>query len=544
MKSHRSLRILPVLFLAAGLMTLDQSAQADTVKLKDGKSIEGRITFEGTDFIKVEVPVSASIKETRTIVRSDIAEIIKQAPDDVALDALRKQLPAPSMMTADAYRAMIERGPKAFLTQFPSSRHKTEVEKILADLSGELDKVERGGVKLEGEWISAQERKQFAALTESRIRLVAMKFKIAQGDLLGALRDFEVLEEQYYGTPAFASAVAEAKALIPAFGQRLQRVLADVGYRNQKWEQDKAVLDEVARAQVEAARAQEMARFAKAIETEKAAGIKWQSINENSEESLTATITLARAELDRLNAMDLAALGKLADDLVAADKLIAEGKLDEAREAIKAATGTALPKSSGSTKKSGGSSSRSRSSKGGAQSKTSYPVALNEKIAEMERAKAEAAQQAENAAAGAKIASTIKGGEGGAPAPAAPDGEAPKADGASPAGEGEKGAAMEKGKGGDQASALTGLMAGGSSDAKKAEGGAAKAGGEPKKSSGKKPKVSAKNTGEDEPEGGASAEAADEGGGLSMQHYLFIGTGVLILVVVLLKVLGVGSKKE
>ena len=121
MKMFRIARSIALVFLA---LVSGGGLLADTVKLKDGKSFDGKITYEGTDFIKLEMAVSASIKETKTILRTDIAEIVKAAPDDVALDAIRKQLPAPSLLTADGYRALIEKGPKAFLAQFPGSRHK------------------------------------------------------------------------------------------------------------------------------------------------------------------------------------------------------------------------------------------------------------------------------------------------------------------------------------------------------------------------------------------------------------------------------------
>ena len=46
---------------------------ADEVKLKNGETVSGRITYEGSDILKVEVSVSSSIKETKIISRADIA---------------------------------------------------------------------------------------------------------------------------------------------------------------------------------------------------------------------------------------------------------------------------------------------------------------------------------------------------------------------------------------------------------------------------------------------------------------------------------------
>ncbi|MCB1085826.1 MAG: hypothetical protein KDM63_02175 [Verrucomicrobiae bacterium] len=526
MKSRLSARILAFYAVAAISGLSGGSLLADTVKTKDGKTLEGKITYEGTDFIKFEVAVSATIKDTKTIPRTEIVEIIKAAPDDVALDALRKQLPAPSLMSAEAYRTMIEKGPKAFLTQFPSSAHKPEVEKILADLTDELDKVERGSVKLEGEWISAQDRKQFEALTNSRIRLVVMRQNIAQRNLLGALRDFEILEEQYYGTPAFATALGEVRQVLPAFGGFVQQSLASVKLRNEQWEKDKGVLDEVARKQVEAARAAELANFKRANDQEKAAGVKWMTVNNNSAESLTATLNLVKAEIDRLGKIDVNEMTQLGEKLVAVDKLIAEGKLAEAKQGLAEATGTKVSSSKSS----------SSSSKSGSKSKTTYIIALTSKIKETEGSIAEAKKQAEIAAQGDKTASAIKGGD------APPLVSATVGDGT--AAEGTAAAA-------DQASALTGLMAAGGDskggDKGKADEASKKA---PAKkttaSSSKKKAASTDDDDEDEdkPARNAPVDSDDEEGGLSVTNYIQIGAGVLVLVVVVMKLLGVGGKKK
>ncbi|MCB1093916.1 MAG: hypothetical protein KDL87_20415, partial [Verrucomicrobiae bacterium] len=169
----------------------------------------------------------------------------------------------------------------------------------------------------------------------------------------------------------------------------------------EQWEKDKGVLDEVARKQVEAARAAELANFKRANDQEKAAGVKWMTINNNSAESLTATLNLVKAEIDRLGKIDVNEMTQLGEKLVAVDKLIAEGKLAEAKQGLAEATGTKV-----SSAKSSSSSSRS-----GSKSKTTYIIALTSKIKETEGSIAEAKKQAEIAAQGDKTASAIKGGD-------------------------------------------------------------------------------------------------------------------------------------
>lgn len=507
--------------LMAGILAIPLATLADTVKLKNGETLEGKITTDGADFIKLEIAVSATIKDTKIIPKTDIAEIIKAAPDDVALNDLRKNLPAPSLMSADAYRKLISTGPEKFLADFPNSAHKAEVEKILADLKEELDKVERGYVKVEGEWISPEEKKQYQALSESKIRAVVMKRKLSGGDYLGALRDFEILDERYFGTPAHVEAVPVMLELLPAFGQRLTRALQDVEYRNQKWEQDKGLLDEVARAQVEAARAQEVANFERAVEREKAAGVKWLSISDNSSDSLSGAIGMVKSELERLKAVDQNALKNLSEQLVAADKEIADGKLANAKQMVQEAN--ALLAGGGAKPKKTSSKSKKSSNSSTDTPFTSYSDALYRKIAAAEEAQALLKEQQESAKKGDEASDVVA------------KSKSTKSDVDDP---GEAVAADESK--GDQASALTGLMGA----QKKTEEEAAD-GGDKKPSSTEK--STPKKTSDDEEEEDDDRPApvvADEEGGLNFTLIMGIFAGVMVLAIVIMKVLGIGGKKE
>lgn len=510
--------------LLLSLLMIVSSALADTVKLKSGETLEGRITTEGSDYIKLEVSISATIKDTKIIPRADIAEIIKAAPDDVALGELRKMLPAPSLMAAPAYRKLIDSGPKRFLTDFPSSKHKEEVDKIMAELSAELDKVERGYLKLNGEWISPQDRKQFQALTESRIRGVVFERKLAQRDLLGSLREFEILEERYYGTPAHVAAIGKIKEMLPAFGAQLTRALQDVEYKNQKWEADKTLLNEADRMKVEQARAQEIAAFEQAVEREKEADVKWVTISDTNSDSLSGAIELVKAEIERLGGMDEAGLTAMSEKLVEADQLVAEQKIENAREVIEEAT--SLVTDAKATSRSRSSRSRSKSSSG---APTTYIAAINLKIQDVEDARELAQKQAEEAAKGAEASSAIKSGDS-KPVVEASVGEAAPAEGEMPAdGEATEGAGEEKV---DQASALSGLMGSGEEEEKEDE----------EKDSKEKKSSSSRND-----EEGADSDDSyeeEEAGFLNFQTIMMGVAGLLVLTVVLMKVLGVGGKKE
>ena len=500
--------------LLAGLYAtaiLSTTSFADEVKLKNGEAITGTIVYESDDLVKIEVAVSASIKETKLLSRADIAEIIKEAPDNVAFAKLEKMLPTASLLPASAYKSMITTGPDSFLSAFPDSAHAPKVKEIKATLEEELDKVERGYIKLEAEWVSPQQKEEFEALTASKVRLLYMKRAAAGGNfnsLIGAMREFERLEERYYGSPAFAESIELALQVIPNLGGQLQKVSRDVEYRNAEFARNRETLDEVGKAQIDAARAREQAQIDAAIEADAKNGIKWITLNGRSKEAVDSYINLAVTELERIKQLDAALLKTQAEQLVEVDKMIAEGQLAAAKAKLTEAAAL-----------SGKSVSKSRSSKS-KSGPSSYIAALDLKLDDRLAAEAEKEKAAAEAAASQSLAQNLKmSGE--------EDGEgaegAGKTEGEGTEGDGEK---SEKAS---TTNAFNALSGGNKKEKEDAE---------------DKPKSQSSSSSKDKEERPRPVSVDVDEGGFSFGMLVPILTGVLVIVVVLLKVLGIGGKKE
>lgn len=500
---------------------------ADEIKLKSGQVISGRITYEADDIVKIEVSISASIKETKILSRADIELITKQAPDQVAYLDLQKILPVGSLQPASAYKSLIEKGPASFLRQFPTSSLVPKVEEIQKTLAEELDKVERGYLKIEGEWITPEDKISFPAQVESKIRLVRMK-SLASGSgangLIAAMREFEAIEENYYGTPAFADALELALQIVPSLGNQLNGMNRDVEYRNTEFETNKAALKEDARLQIEAARAKEEADYEAGLAADKKAGIKWVRLEPRSKTSIESYLKLASTEYERIKAYDPAALKTQAAQLVEVDQAIASGNYDVAGQKLAAAS--ALSGKKADTK-----------SKGKSSSKTSYITHLRTKLTEQVAAKTAAAKAAADAAKSeALTAGLIKQQESNSPEIKVAT--EPAADGSAPA----EAATVTAG---DLFSALS------TNQPAKPAAETAPPKKQPKPSSSAspaKPKPSAKDdAGEDEEEEKVERPRpvpVEESGGFSFGLVVPILTVVLILAIVLLKVLGIGGKKS
>lgn len=522
------------LFLACAILGTSTipsaiAQSADEIKLKSGQVISGRITYEADDIVKIEVSISASIKETKILSRADIELITKQAPDQVAYQDLQKILPVGSLQPASAYKSLIEKGPASFLRQFPTSTLVPKVEEIQKTLAEELDKVERGFLKIEGEWSTPEDKISFPAQVESKIRLVRMK-SLASGSgangLIAAMREFEAIEGNYYGTPAFADALELALQIVPSLGNQLNGMNRDVEYRNTEYETNKAALKEDARLQIEAARAKEEADYEAGLAADKKVGIKWVRLEPRSKTSIESYLKLASTEYERIKAYDPAALKTQAAQLVEVDQAIASGNYDVAGQKLAAASALSGQKA--------GTKSKTKS-----KSKTSYITHLRTKLTEQVAAKTAAAKAVADAAKSeALTAGLIKQQESNSPEikvatePAA-DGSAPAPAEAAPVTAGDLFSALSTNQAPKPAADVV----------------------PPKKptkpsssASPAKPKPSAKDeTAEDDEEEAVERPRpapVEESGGFSFGLVVPILTVVLVLAIVLLKVLGIGGKKS
>lgn len=533
-----SLRYSLPVFLVA--FTLALVVSADEIKLKSGETLVGRITYEGDDFLRIEISASSSIKETKMVGRGDIASITKDSPDDVAFKNIESLVPTASMISAENYRKMLETGPNTFLKNFPDSKHAEAVKKIRDTLAEELDKVERGSIKIEEDWYSPQDKVAYKELIDSRIRFARMSGFAKSNNLSGfvaAMREFEQLEKQYFGSPAFPKAVDLALQIMPNLGVQLQSLYANVDLRNKEAEQALAQSSVESRAQVQAARDREDKMYAESIAADKKAGLKWVQINPRNKSSIEEGLKLTNTDFARLKELDLAMLATLGDQLVAVDKLIAEDKIKEAQSKLAVAKALLDPKSS-SSNSSPKSTPRPKGDKAKQAIPGSYVNALQWKIDDRVAEEQEKAKARAEAAKSRELAEKVAKASG---------------PGMSEGGAEEAAAKGEDDKEKSEAPAVPvdefSLLSGSKKSAEKSDGKSsdAKAKAAPKESKAKENTKGKAKTGpaeDDASRASSPAPVVEDDEGMSMNVIIMIGTGLLLLVLLVLKVLGVGKKKE
>lgn len=526
-------RLFPLSFLALGLIAFLPVASADEVKMKSGETYVGRITYEADDLVRIEVTISESIKETKILARADIESISKDAPDDVEFNRIQTLVPTGSLMQAEAYRQMLATGPDAFLKAFPDSKHVPKVTEIRATLAEELDKVERGFLKIDDDWISPQDKIDFKEIIDSRIRLLRMENFSEGGNytsLIAAMREFEAIEKSYAGTPAYAKAVELAKQVVPTLGRQLQSMSRDADYLNAEYQKNLDASRPEVRQQLVEARAREDKTFADSVAADKKEGVKWVQLNPRSKPALDDYLKTASAELARLQTLDTAALAKQGEILYEADKLIAANDLAGARTKIaEAAAIVTQTVATGSKSKSPSKSKTKSKGKGGSGS---YLAALNGKINAITADQAAKAKEREAAAKSqALTANLAKSGAATTPAPTDEPGDRPAEEGEEDT-DAEKEAAPEV----DEFAALA-------STQKKSDGKTSEKAKAPGKSKSKSKKGDEEEDEDPTPAKARPAPVVEDEGGFPFGLIVPILTALLVVTVVVLKVLGIGGKK-
>jgi hypothetical protein len=301
MRPSRSPRALALLLLA---LALASASGVDTIILKNGEKIEGRIVDDTSEELTVEYKVSASINDSRTIPKGEIEKIEKESPDEVAYEKLRNLKPQPNGYPAAAYEQIIA-ALQGFLDQHPQSPHKEEIAKTLEEFTDEKERIEGGEIKLGGKWLTREVAEKERYQLSGQVLFGQMQDAARRGELVGALNLFDQIEKNYPGSYAFPDAVDWARQVAVKLKDKADRGL-------QNWKQQKAQRDqgnqlasETERPLLLAAQQREQAQNDAAIEAATRARVKWIPYLPTSEKGLTTLATAAVTEQRRLDSIQV-----------------------------------------------------------------------------------------------------------------------------------------------------------------------------------------------------------------------------------------------
>ena len=203
---------------------------ADIVTLKDGKRLEGNILSETPTAIRMRYKLTPKIWDEKDIQRTEITDILKQKPEEVELIELKKLLPTPDLMTAEKYEQLIQDRLRPFVNRYPGTKEAAEVEKVVAEVQEEKEKVVAGGIKLEGRWLSPDEAKAENYNIKAYALRAAILEKAEAKDFNGALKEFAKLADPRSGFLAsvyYPKAVEEILAILTKYEAQIEQMIKD-----------------------------------------------------------------------------------------------------------------------------------------------------------------------------------------------------------------------------------------------------------------------------------------------------------------------------
>lgn len=329
-------------------LALMAGASADTIRLKNGQELEGQVLrTEGDEYV-VQVQVTASIRDERRIPKSDVIEVVAERKDEAAFEAIKDLAPAPDLLDTAAYDARITKV-RNFLKAHPDSLLVRDAEKILEPLEAERAVVAKGGIKLEGFMIEAEDRDSRAYPLDAQIAAKKVQLAIEAGDTNAALRAWSELERDFTASKAYAETAPLMLDVMRKQLNAIDRSLATLDERVAERKANIAAMPSNERRRTERLIAEQEANFEKLVAEEKEAGIQWTSLSPWHQESLNST---KRSLQQSIGKIENAAASETPDgDQVWVDAWEVVGKasaddresLQAARDSLNAVRGARLP---------------------------------------------------------------------------------------------------------------------------------------------------------------------------------------------------------
>ena len=325
------------LFLSLIIPTL-AGLHADTVVLKTGETLNGKILEQTPEAVTIEYMVSSSISDQRSIPVAEIEKIQKVQPDEVAFASIQGYKLDPEWsMQPDNYERMSQ-ALNDFLLRYANSPHAAEVQKNLADITAEKARVQNGELKLFGNWLTKEQASKQQSQVQAQTAFSTMRDLAMRGDLIGALNLFEVIKKSCRTALVYPGAVQLAASLLPSLQRQVAVQRQEIAREEENWKSTIAMTSEPKKTQLVASRAQIAAHADAAMAAALKSGAKWTPIIPHSLASLDAIDRTISVEKSNLAAIPVARMrqsmdraNKATDAIAAKDAATAEDYLREAQ---------------------------------------------------------------------------------------------------------------------------------------------------------------------------------------------------------------------
>lgn len=286
--------------ICSAFLAMRITATADTFVLKDGSKLEGKIVSEKADSYVLEVQVTKSIKDERVVAKADVVSVERTKPDLIAFESIAPLSTIPDMLTPADYNERIARL-KEFTNEHLSSEKFAEANAMVSKHKRELALVEAGGIKVNGQMLSATEYQADAVDVDASVAERRVLSLLKGARFLEALRAFSAFDSEFPNTkqrkelfplilPSIRQYIASAEQDLASYSKRVSEQQAGL-----------TVMQAEERRKTEAAIRAENASFETRLKREKEAKVGWISPNPMFKPSLDEALNFGRQELKRLS---------------------------------------------------------------------------------------------------------------------------------------------------------------------------------------------------------------------------------------------------
>ena len=274
---------------------------ADTFTLKDGTRLEAKVLREDPTSYVLEVQVTKSIKDERTIAKADVVKVDRVRPDQVAFEAISKLADTPDLTSHAEYEQRI-RAVEKFIADHRDSLKLDDAKAIAAKLRKEANEILAGGIKLNGEIVSALQYQANIYELDALCQAARIKKLIDAKQFLQALRLFGDFSKDFRNTEAY-------KDLQPLAINVMRSYLSEVGqlaatYEARVKERDVGLqrMNASDRNTAENAIREEISQFEAQLKVEKDSHVGWVTVHPFVKASIEETLTYGKQEITRVSA--------------------------------------------------------------------------------------------------------------------------------------------------------------------------------------------------------------------------------------------------
>lgn len=301
---------------------------ADILVLKNGTKVEGNILEQNDQGIRMKYRLTPKIMDEKVFPTADIAQVIKQRPEEVEVVELRKVLPTADLLKADEYEQIIQDRLRPFVNKYSGTPEAKEVEGLIATLQEEKTKVSNGQVKLEGKWLTLKESKAESFNVEAFRIVSAMRAAAAKQDYVEALREFDRLTNPrpaYTASTYYVQAIPEAIAILDKWIAVLDKISSEQPQLAKARKDGLTKLEEPELSKTKNAITDEYNKWRAALDAERRQKIRWTAPYKYELSTIQTAQKEAVGERTRLQSIDLESLKAQNDVFMACYRKIGEG---------------------------------------------------------------------------------------------------------------------------------------------------------------------------------------------------------------------------